>query len=60
MQPFPLFSKIEATFIAELKKRFAGTQATRAGAAQPTPSAASPAEIQRLEKEVEAQVIAQL
>ena len=61
LQPFPLFAKIEAAAIADYKKRFAGTQATRSSSSKPAsqsaPAAAAyPAEAARLTKQVEAQV----
>lgn len=55
MQPAPLFTKMEASLIADCKKRFAGTQADRSP--QKTVSKASPADIDRLIKEIEEQVI---
>ena len=61
LQPFPLFAKTEAAAIADYKKRFAGTQATRSSSSKPAsqsaPAAtADPAEAARLTKQVEAQV----
>ena len=56
MQPSPLFAKIDPALIADLKKRFAGTQATRPGSVGSAVPAANPAEADRLTKEVEAQV----
>ena len=61
LQPFPLFAKIEAAAIADYKKRFAGTQATRSSSSKPASqsvpaAAADPAEAARLTKQVEAQV----
>lgn len=54
-QPSPLIAKIDPALIADMKKRFAGTQASRNSPVKPT-AKANPAEAERLTQEVKVQV----